>query len=347
MKKKNIQLEEIIKLHEQGLYDKEIAEILGCSRSNITIRLNRAGYIGRSSKINNIELRNRISKKLTGRYYGENNPNFKGYINEKTLARGIFKTLSKDLIRNSNYTCQQCGKYGGDLETHHIYPFSAIMNDFFETTYDGNIETMYDQLTSYQPFMDKYGVRAWRVYGTPADSVKAYLEGINEAKPDVVISGINDCHNLGTDNIYSGTVGAAVEGFFHNIPSMAISFNKRGDISLDAVAAEVAARLEKLIGQSDVPQALNINFPNELKEKSFVWKWAAIGRRIYTNAYNLVRDDDGRTYYLVEGIPVDDESNQDSDIMLSKRGFVTVTPLMLDSDDKSFLASHHGMELSL
>ena len=56
----------------------------------------------------------------------------------------------------------------------------------------------------YQPFMDKYGVRAWRVYGTPADSVKAYLEGINEAKPDVVISGINDCHNLGTDNIYSG-----------------------------------------------------------------------------------------------------------------------------------------------
>lgn len=199
----------------------------------------------------------------------------------------------------------------------------------------------------YQPFMDKYGVRAWRVYGTPADSVKAYLEGFNEAKPDVVISGINDCHNLGTDNIYSGTVGAAVEGFFHNIPSMAISFNKRGDISLDAVAAEVAARLEKLIGQSDVPQALNINFPNELKEKSFVWKWAAIGRRIYTNAYNLVRDDDGRTYYLVEGIPVDDESNQDSDIMLSKRGFVTVTPLMLDSDDKSFLASHHGMELSL
>lgn len=155
MKKKNIPLEEIINLHEQGLYDEEIAEILGCSRSNITIRLNRAGYIGRGSKINNIELRNRISKKLTGRYCGENNPNFKGYTNEKTLARGIFKTLSKDLIRNSNYTCQQCGKYVGDLETHHIYPFSAIMNDFFETVYDGNIETMYNQLTSYQPFMDK------------------------------------------------------------------------------------------------------------------------------------------------------------------------------------------------
>ena len=32
MKKKGISLEEIIKLHKQGLYDKEIAEILGCER---------------------------------------------------------------------------------------------------------------------------------------------------------------------------------------------------------------------------------------------------------------------------------------------------------------------------
>ena len=35
-KKKNIPLQDIINLHNQGLYDSEIARILGCGRINIT-----------------------------------------------------------------------------------------------------------------------------------------------------------------------------------------------------------------------------------------------------------------------------------------------------------------------
>ena len=41
-KRKGIPLEEIIKLYNLGYTDKEIATTLGCSRSNITIRLNKA-----------------------------------------------------------------------------------------------------------------------------------------------------------------------------------------------------------------------------------------------------------------------------------------------------------------
>ena len=37
-KKKNIPLQDIIDLHNQGLYDKEIAQILGCTRENIVNR---------------------------------------------------------------------------------------------------------------------------------------------------------------------------------------------------------------------------------------------------------------------------------------------------------------------
>ena len=48
--KKNIPLETIIDLHNQGLYDIEIAHKLGCKRSNITKRLNKAGYVGRKAK---------------------------------------------------------------------------------------------------------------------------------------------------------------------------------------------------------------------------------------------------------------------------------------------------------
>lgn len=150
-----IPIETIIELHNNGLYDQDIADILGCCRSNITIRLNKAGINNRHSKIEDIDVRNRISEKLIGRFCGEDNPNYKGYKNEKMIARGIFKTFSRRKIREADYTCAVCGKRGGDLETHHIKPFNVIFSDFIDNTYDGNIKTIYDQLMSYRDFVDE------------------------------------------------------------------------------------------------------------------------------------------------------------------------------------------------
>ena len=135
--------------------DREIAETLGCDRSNITQRLNRHGIIGRKSKIENIELRDRISNSLLGRFVGENNPNYKGYRDEKTIMRGLFKTISRRMIRKSDFTCQMCGRRGGDLETHHKRHFSELYWHFINNIYDGNINTIYQQLTTYKDFFDE------------------------------------------------------------------------------------------------------------------------------------------------------------------------------------------------
>lgn len=81
--KKNIPLWDIIDLHNQGLYDIEIAKILGCKRENIVKRLNKIGIKNRKNKSDDITLRNRISESLKGRYIGDKNPNFKGYNDEK------------------------------------------------------------------------------------------------------------------------------------------------------------------------------------------------------------------------------------------------------------------------
>ena len=146
---------EIERLHNEGLQDDQIADILGCTRSNVTVLLNRMGYTNRRSREKSIDERNRISNKLIGRYTSENNPNYKGYQNEKQAARGIFKTISKRLIRKNNYTCSICNKRGGDLETHHIKPFNIIFDEFIKNKYDGNSETLYDQLMSYDEFTDE------------------------------------------------------------------------------------------------------------------------------------------------------------------------------------------------
>lgn len=146
---------EIERLHNDGLQDSEIAEILGCTRSNVTILLNRMGYTNRRSREKSSDERNRISQKLIGRYTGKNNPNYKGYADEKRVARGIFKTFSKRLIREHDYTCSICGKRGGNLETHHIKPFNVIFDEFIANKYDGNKDTLYDQLMSFDEFTDE------------------------------------------------------------------------------------------------------------------------------------------------------------------------------------------------
>ncbi len=142
-------------LHESGLSDAEIAEKLGCTRSNVTIHLNHMGYTNRHAKADNIDLRNRISQSLIGRYIGDKNPNYKGYHNEKLVARGICKTFSKRLMREKDFTCQCCGKRGGDLETHHIKPFRIIFDEFIKNVYNGDISTIYHQLMSYPDFVNE------------------------------------------------------------------------------------------------------------------------------------------------------------------------------------------------
>ena len=70
----------------------------------------------------------------------------------------------------------------------------------------------------------KDNVREILVSGTPVDCVKMAVEYfLAEHKPDLIISGINNGYNLGSDVLYSGTVAAAMEGPYYHIPSMAVS----------------------------------------------------------------------------------------------------------------------------
>ena len=205
-------------------------------------------------------------------------------------------------------------------------------------------------IDEYKPLMDRYGIKAYSIGGTPADSVKLYLEGVldnNEALfPDLVISGINDGSNLGTDLIYSGTVGAAKEGFIHNIRAIAVSLSYRPIMTFDEAAAELAKKLPVILGmeREENEYLLNINFPVKLAE-NYQWLWAYQGIRNYENAYIPKTDPDGRTYYIVEGDIIDDGNSPVSDVVLCNQGNVTVTPIRLKVADHKFLSDKAGKAL--
>src|SRR5450759_4073388 len=74
------------------------------------------------------------------------------------------------------------------------------------------------------------------INGTPADCVHVALTGLLGYRPDLVVSGINNGANMGDDTIYSGTVGAAMEGYLFGIPAIAFSQVEKNWQHLDAAA---------------------------------------------------------------------------------------------------------------
>lgn len=200
----------------------------------------------------------------------------------------------------------------------------------------------------YEPLQEKYGIKALAITGTPADTVKLYLEGILQGKaaemPELVLSGINDGSNVGTDLLYSGTVGAAAEGFVHGIQSIAVSLDYHAEHSFDEVAELFKQMLPTLLQASKRKQLLNVNFPVKL-QKPYRWYWSAQGVRDYDNAYVPQRDEAGKLYYTVGGTPLDVGNVEGSDVMVSKRGQISVTPLMLNKTDWKFLEGCFGKEI--
>ena len=84
-------------------------------------------------------------------------------------------------------------------------------------------------LTLHSPLSVTRAANGFRyINGTPADCVHIALTGLLGYRPDLVVSGINNGANMGDDTIYSGTVGAAMEGYLFGIPAIAFSQVEKG-----------------------------------------------------------------------------------------------------------------------
>ena len=72
--------------------------------------------------------------------------------------------------------------------------------------------------------IDLHGTPAYSVTGTPADCVNLALYNLMEAKPDIVVSGVNLGFNTGLGFLLaSGTVGACLEANIAGLPGLALS----------------------------------------------------------------------------------------------------------------------------
>lgn len=160
--------------------------------------------------------------------------------------------------------------------------------------------------------------------------------------PDLVVSGINSGLNLANHIFYSGTVGAAMEGAFLGIPSVAFSlgtFNRPpGGAPVPGAlenAADIAARLCRRLLDIGLPPftCVNVNIPNIEPDRIKGLRLTRHGRFGFDTRYKRDHDEGG---WRLSGkmSEIDDDDSPELDYMAILENCVSVTPLDLDLNNR-------------
>lgn len=174
--------------------------------------------------------------------------------------------------------------------------------------------------------------------GTTADCCKISLEYLlREDKPDLIVSGINNGYNTGSDCLYSGTVAGAMEGTFFGIPSIAVSAETARKPGFLAQAADFACQvIRRYFLAHQFRGILNLNLPEGADlswEKLHVTK---LGLQRYDNAIRALTDPSGHIGYWLAGTPAGGYA-PDEDVYWIHRGEATLTPIQWDQTDNARL----------
>ena len=173
----------------------------------------------------------------------------------------------------------------------------------------------------------------WRVYGTPTDCVHVAITGMLDIEPDIVVSGINTCANLGDDVIYSGTVAAAMEGRFLGLPAVAVSLatsDQRPNHYATAARAvvEIIARLETDPLPADT--ILNVNVPDIPWSEVRGFEVSRLGNRHRSEPCVQQADPRGRTWWWIGAAGPEQDAGPGTDFNAVRSGNIAITPINVD-----------------
>jgi len=182
----------------------------------------------------------------------------------------------------------------------------------------------------------------WSCGGTPVDCVVVALMGgltevfsMPDSPPDLVISGINQGANLGTDVVYSGTAAAARQGALKHIPSAAISLVEGNEWYWDMAADFTVEYLDRIMAYWKPNTFVNVNIPNR-REKPLKLVHSFLSFRYYDDSIDIYHAPDGYRYCFVRSGEITAQTGQDSDYEAvagnnASLSEVFIHPLLLES----------------
>jgi 5'-nucleotidase len=196
------------------------------------------------------------------------------------------------------------------------------------------------------------GDDTWACSGLPVDCVVTALLGAIPFTPDIVLSGINQGANLGTDLLYSGTAAAARQGSLFNVVSIALSLVLGGtetesvDCHWDQAVEFSVSHLDELAGWWKPDTFINVNIPNTPQGPSGLTS-AFPSRRQYHDSLKVMDAPDGDRYcfYQAGEVTVTEENGSDRDAVsrnLAAISSIWVHPVSLDPRDPVTGSITHG-----
>ena len=166
--------------------------------------------------------------------------------------------------------------------------------------------------------------------GTPTDCVKLALNEAVDRRPNLIVSGINHGSNAAINVIYSGTMGAVLEGCEQGIPSIGFSINNHSLNADFSFFEEYILKIASTALAKGLPHAicLNVNAPIG---KIVGVKVARQCDGRWTKEYEKRTDPQGKNYFWLTGNFENHEPQaEDTDEWAVANGFVAVVPTKID-----------------
>lgn len=215
---------------------------------------------------------------------------------------------------------------------------------------DGPRSGMSSAITSLQPvrvYLEKEekDLKIYSSTGTPVDCVKLGINELTERKPDIVLSGVNHGSNAAVAVLYSGTMGAALEGAVFKIPSIGFSILDHSHNADFSYAKEYIRLITKQVLEEGLPAGtcLNVNIPkgNSLKGirvcKQTPGKWIK----------EFLRSKDGANkdvFWLTGEFANDNPHDEQTDEWALANRYVSVVPVKVDMTNTEHLEAIKNWE---
>ncbi len=198
---------------------------------------------------------------------------------------------------------------------------------------------MSQAITTYSPLyletIYKYPeAELYSLNGTPVDCVKFATDHLLlSQKVDLVVSGINHGSNAAINVLYSGTMGAAIEGALSAAPSIGfshLSHSRNIDFTASKIYAEKVIRAVLDAGPQEF-MCLNVNIPDLPAEEIKGMKVVRQNSGYWMEEFYARKDPRGREYFWLTGDFINHEPNAvDTDLAVLNDGYVSVVPIQVD-----------------
>lgn len=191
-------------------------------------------------------------------------------------------------------------------------------------------------VTTREPiFVNEIDRNWYSITARPATCVSIAINTFMKNKPDLVVTGINSGLNLGLVTYLSGTVGGAREAVILGYPAIATSTNGINDEVYKKSAFYIRKLINELQSKNLIKPGLflNVNVPESIVNKFNGFKVVRLSNKLVANKYEKRVSPRGDVYYWNSFRKILQDNNDETDIGAYQDGYVTITPLALDTTD--------------